>query len=134
MLCRVQYFFRGCTVIVDGAQRYVETRFPDGCSAGSTPNDDEHTLEVAEEMGYGTDTWAMSRDHELAHTWLAHVAGLEFSPTMWRIAHPDLEDSIGDVEVSEEEARVLEFQRTMPKDRVRPWDDGTIRTSDDLPW
>jgi hypothetical protein len=130
----VQYFFRGCTVIIDEERHYVETRFPDGGAAGSTPNDDPHTLDVAAEMGYGTDTWTMSRDHELTHTWLAHVDGLDYSPTMWRIAHPDMEGSIGDVEVSEEEAIVLEFQRQMPKDRPRPWDDGSIRTSDDVPW
>lgn len=68
-LCAVQYFFRGCTVIVDETQRYIESRFPDGGAAGSTPHADPQTLDVATEMGYA-DTWTMSRDHELAHTWL----------------------------------------------------------------
>jgi hypothetical protein len=130
----VQYFFRGCIVIVDAANRYVETRFADGCSIGSTPNDDPHTFDVAVDLGYGDDTWTMSRDHELAHTWLAHVEGLDWSATMWRLAHPHLVGSLGDVEVSEEETRVLDFQRLIDKTVTRPWDRGEIAVVDELPW
>jgi hypothetical protein len=130
----VQYRYPRCTVIVDAAARYVETRFDDGRTVGSTPNDDEHTLRIAADLGYGTDTWAMSRDHEMCHTWLAHVAGLPWSPTFWRLAHPEAVGSIGDTEVAEEETRVLDFQRQLDKAAPRPWDDGSIPVDDTLPW
>lgn len=130
----MQYVFPRCRVIVDEGSRYVESLMEDGAKVGATPNLDDWTLKIAAELGYGDDTWAMSRDHELSHTWLAHVEGQPWSPTMWRLAHPESTGSAGDVEVAEEEARVLEFQRALDKDRPRPWE-----TSDDierlpLPW
>jgi hypothetical protein len=130
----VQYLYPRCTVIFDEAAQYVETRFDDGATVGSTPNDDPHTLRMAADLGYGTDTWTMSRDHEMAHTWLAHQAGLPWSPTFWRIAHPEAEGSIGDDEVAEEEAKVLSFQRALDKQQPRPWDLSDVPTIDALPW
>ena len=79
------------------------------------------------ELGYGDDTWMMSRDHELSHTWLAHLDGRPWSPTMWRLAHPSSSDVADDVAVAEEEARVLDFQRGLDKSGPRPWD-----TSEDV--
>ncbi|MCU1362114.1 MAG: hypothetical protein JWN99_3403 [Ilumatobacteraceae bacterium] len=130
----MQYLFPRCTVIIDEAARYVETRFEDGSTVGSTPNTDDHTLQLADELGYGADTWTMSKDHEICHTWLAHLDGEPWSATFWRIAHPDLTGAIGDDEVADEEARVLAFQRTLPKDQPRPWDTGSITVDHSLPW
>jgi hypothetical protein len=130
----VQYLYPHCTVIIDDEAKYVETRFADGATVGSTPNHDAHTLRMADDLGYGIDTWTMSKDHEMAHTWLAHVAGLPWSETFWRIAHPTAEGSVGDEQVAEEETRVLDFQRDLDKTRPRPWDEGGVPTLDALPW
>jgi len=132
-LARVRYVFRGCSVLIDERDRYVETRFLDDSKVGSTPNVDRHSLLVAAELGYD-DTWSMSRDHELAHSWLAHMEGLACSPTMWRLAHPERSDVLSDTEVAEEEARVLSFQRSLDKVAPRPWDMGEIPSDHGLPW
>lgn len=118
----MQYVFPRCRVVVDEDARYVESRMEDGTKVGATPNRDERSLAIAAELGYGDDTWLMSRDHELSHTWLAHLDGRPWSPTMWRLAHPYSSDVADDVAVAEEEARVLEFQRTLDKAQPRPWD------------
>lgn len=123
----MQFVFARCRVIVDEEARYVESRMDDGTKVGATPNRDERSRQTARELGYGDDTWAMSRDHELCHTWLAHLDGRPWSPTMWRLAHPHSSDVAGDREVAEEEARVLAFQRTLDKDAPRPWE-----TSDEI--
>jgi hypothetical protein len=130
----VQYVFPGCAVLVDESGRYVETRFPDGSKVGSTPNDDPHTLDVAADLGYGTDTWSMSRDHEVAHTWLAMLDGQPHSRTMWRLAHPYDDDLPDDAEVAEEEQRVLDFQRTIDKTGPRPWDLADVPAKAPLAW
>lgn len=130
----MQYVFPGCYVLIDEDAQYVETRFPDGTKVGSTPNLDPHTMNVAAELGYGTDTWAMSRDHEVSHTWLAHLDGLLFSRTMWRLAHPYDDDVPDDVAVAEEEARVLAFQATLVKVGPRPWDLADVPKKAALRW
>ena len=129
----MHYVFPHCTVTVDERNRYVETRFPDGATVGSTPNDDEHTRRVSADLGYES-SWEMSRDHEIAHTWLAHLAGAPWSATMWRVAHPAAEGSIGDDEVAAEEAAVLEFQRTLDKAAPRPWDVADVPAKGPMPW
>jgi hypothetical protein len=118
----VQFVFPRCRVLVDEAARYVESRMEDGTKVGATPNADDWSRRIAAELGYGGDTWSMSRDHELAHTWLAHVEGRPWSPTMWRLAHPDSAEVADDTEVAEEEARVLDFQRSLDKSGPRPWE------------
>ena len=118
----MQYVFPRCRVIVDEAARYVESRMEDGTKVGATPNQDELSLRIAADLGYGHDTWEMSRDHELSHTWLAHLEGRPWSATMWRLAHPHCSDVAGDAEVAEEETRVLEFQRRLDKAGPRPWE------------
>lgn len=130
----MQYVFPSCVVLVDEEAQYVETRFPDGAKVGSTPNRDDHTLRTASELGYGDDTWAMSRDHEISHSWLAHLDGRPWSRTMWRLAHPYTPDLPNDDEVAEEETRVLDFQRTLDKDAPRPWDDAEVPAKEPLNW
>jgi hypothetical protein len=133
-LAGVQYRFPHCAVLVDEEARYVETRFEDGTKVGSTPNLDAHTLNTAIQLGYGDDTWAMSRDHELAHTWLALLDDKPWSLTMWRLAHPDGDDLPNDAEVAQEEARVLAFQLGLDKERPRPWDEAEIPAKAPLAW
>jgi hypothetical protein len=123
-----------CVVLIDVTSRYVETRFPDGTRVGSTPNTDRHSLQMATSLGYGNDTFAMSRDHEVAHTWLAHCAGLPWSRTMWRLAHPYGDDLPDDSEVAEEEAMVLRFQRRLDKSEPRPWDLAGVPVKRPLEW
>ena len=130
----MQYVFPQCSVLVDEAARYVETRFPDGSRVGSTPNSDPHSLRTARRLGYGEDTWRMSRDHEIAHTWLAHRAGLPWSPTMWRLAHPSAADLSDDAQVAEEESLVLEFQRLFDKESPPPWVSAPVPAKRPLPW
>lgn len=130
----MQYVFPHCSILVDARAHYVETRFGDGTKVGSTPNCDDHSLRVAAQLGYGDDTWSMSRDHEVAHTWLAHLAGLRWSPTMWRLAHPWGPDLPNDAQVAEEEATVLRFQGTIDKAAPRPWDLAEVPAKAPLRW
>jgi hypothetical protein len=60
----------------------------------------------------------MTKDHELAHTWLAMRRGLPHSPVLWAVAH-DLE--LDSDEVRDEEAKVLAFQKALVKDLPKPW-------------
>lgn len=130
----MELVFPRCRVIVDEQARYVESVMEDGAKVGATPNRDEASLRTSRDLGYGDDTWAMSRDHEISHTWLAHVEGRPWSPTMWRLAHPHSCDVAGDTEVAEEEARVLEFQRALDKGRPRPWETSPDIKRLPLPW
>lgn len=130
----MQYVFPHCRVLVDEQARYVESQMHDGTTVGATANADEASRRTAAELGYGDDTWAMSRDHELSHAWLAHRDGRIWSPTMWRLAHPDSSDVADDTAVAEEEARVLEFQRTLDKTTPRPWDTSADVERLPLPW
>ena len=130
----MQFVFPRCRVIVDEEARYVESLMEDGTKVGATANGDEESLRTSRDLGYGDDTWSMSRDHELSHAWLAHVEGEPWSPTMWRLAHPHSSDVAGDAEVAEEEARVLAFQRTLAKDEARPWETSPEIERLPLPW
>lgn len=130
----MRYVYPRCVVLVDEGARYVETRFEDGTKVGSTPNRDGHSLRTAADLGYGEDTWTMSRDHELAHSWLAHLDGRPWSPTMWRLAHPHAVDLPTDDEVAYEEARVLDFQRRLDKSAPRPWDEADVPAKEPLSW
>jgi len=106
--------------------RYLETIFLDDLYVPATPNFDKDSLKLAEELGYGTDTWAMSRDHEIAHTWLAYKRGKNYSPTLYKVARQQAglptEYCISDKEVAFEESVVLEFQKQLDKDKPRPWE------------
>jgi len=130
----VQYVFPRCRVLVDEKARYVESIMEDGTKVGATPNRDNWSLQTSSGLGYGDDTWAMSRDHELSHSWLAHLDGKPCSPTMWRLAHPHSAEVADDVEVAEEEARVLAFQQALDKTEPRPWESAPGIERLPLPW
>jgi hypothetical protein len=89
----------------------TRTVFPDGSALDATPNADPESLRHARELGYGADTGRMSRDHELAHTFLAVKLGLDRSPTLWTTAHPGRPGGAGPEQREWEEALVFDFQR-----------------------
>lgn len=112
------YRLGSCWIAVDDIARHLVTRLPDRSEVYAAANHDPVSRKLAAELGY-TSTWAMSRDHELAHTWLALQDGDRCSRTLWYVAHhKDLCWNF----IRREETRVLEFQRALDKGRHRPWD------------
>lgn len=102
----------GCRIAVDDAARLLVTVFPDGSELPAAGNSDPESVAYAHELGYGGDTWAMSRDHEVAHTFLAVRAGLPFCPVLHRAACGCPADMPpGPDERQRIEAGVLAFQR-----------------------
>jgi hypothetical protein len=69
------------------------------------PQDDAAYRSRALELGYGTDTARMSREHEIVHSLLAKWLGLPHSPTLWAISRRDV-----DPNWNLEEAAVLAVQ------------------------
>lgn len=61
------------------------TRYPDG-TVDARPQSDETYSARAQALGYGSDTLAMSRDHEICHSLLAFWLGLPHSPTLMGVA------------------------------------------------
>lgn len=73
----------------DGGEHghYLVTEFPDGTKVKAAPNYDQDSFNRAHNLGYGRDTWSMSRDHEILHTWIAQLMDEPWSPTLWCVAH-----------------------------------------------
>jgi hypothetical protein len=67
------------------ADALTVTVYPEGEVAAYPQATDGYQAQ-ARELGYGTDTARMSRDHELTHHILAHLLGLPCSPTLMGIA------------------------------------------------
>ena len=64
----------------------------------------------ARTLGYGEDTEALSREHELLHTFLMEAVGFGSSPTLWAVAHGQ-QGAVAPIWAQEEEeTRVLSFQ------------------------
>ena len=64
------------------------TRYREG-HVDARPHDTEEYRARARSLGYGSDTLAMSRDHEVMHHWLAASLGLPHSPTLYGVARGD---------------------------------------------
>lgn len=98
----------GKTVVdVWPSRRYLETIFEDGTKVPACPQDTDEYRKTAMDTGYGTNTWALSLEHELIHSLLSGGR----SWTLWSVAH----DHIGlapDI-VAQEEKRVMEFQKKL---------------------
>jgi hypothetical protein len=62
------------------------TRLNNGRSVPAAPQRNSAYRERARSLGYGSDTAAMSREHEIAHSILAAVLGLKESPTLAGVA------------------------------------------------
>jgi hypothetical protein len=75
----------GATVTVH-ADGLTCTRLADGCEIPAAAQDTETYRQRAAELGYGEDTTAMSREHEIGHSILAEILGLPESPTLRGVA------------------------------------------------
>lgn len=102
-------------------ERKLITQFRDGTTVPAAPNTDCHSVALAAELGY-LDTWDMSRDHEISHSWLARQAGFPYSPTLWHVAHPHDPAGIPPETMAREEATVLAYQKALDKTALRPWE------------
>jgi len=100
--------FRHCWV--NSTLGYTETCYHDGTRVTATPEDSDQYRANAVELGYGTDTASLSRDHEILHTFLAEALGYGSSPTLWAVAH-NFEGAVALLwEQEEEETWTLAFQ------------------------
>ncbi len=100
--------FRHCWV--NSTLGYTETCYHDGTRVTATPEDSDQYRANAAALGYGTDTAALSRDHEILHTFLAEALGFGSSPTLWAVAH-NFEGAVAPIwEQEEEETWTLAFQ------------------------
>jgi hypothetical protein len=79
--------FQHCRLEVDHADRYMETVFEDGSVAPARPNFEPSDITRAHDLGYDGDTWQMTLDHELMHTWVAEMMGQPYSVILWNVAH-----------------------------------------------
>lgn len=61
------------------------TRYPQG-EVQALPQDNDTYRARAEALGYGADTAAMSREHEVTHHLIAAALGLPHSPTLMGVA------------------------------------------------
>jgi len=99
--------FLHCTVAIDREGRYVETVFADGAKVSAMPHDTPEYRQHARELGYGDDTAAMSREHEVCHSLIAEARGEDVSPTLFAVAHNEPANTLHYFE----ERLVLDFQR-----------------------
>ena len=79
--------------IVTIGPQHVVTDMPDGTCCEGAPEDNDAYRATAERLGYGGDVARMNRSHETAHSLVAMLLGLPASPTLWRVAHGQLEAS-----------------------------------------
>jgi hypothetical protein len=61
------------------------TRLPDGALVPAEHREQPGQTDIAEGLGYPT-ALAMNEQHDLIHSWLAHVLGMEASPTLKGVA------------------------------------------------
>lgn len=100
--------FRHCWV--NTTLGYTETCYHDGTVVPAVPDDGDEYRGKAAEFGYGSDTMALSREHEILHTFLAETLGYGTSPTLWAVAHGQEGGVAPHWEQLEEEAWTLAFQ------------------------
>jgi hypothetical protein len=99
-------------VVVDYESGYVETRFDDGAICPAYPHATDAYRETAKSLGYGSDTAALCREHEVAHSLIALKMGLAVSPTLWMVAHGGPPEYALPLALAEEEV-VLTFQKVL---------------------
>lgn len=100
--------FRSCWVHV--SQGYTETVYHDGTRVTAVAEDSEQYREKAKRYGYGEDVAALSREHEILHTFLAERLWGIGSPALWAVAHGQQGEVAPIWAQEEEEAQVLAFQ------------------------
>lgn len=105
--------FPKCTFRYFHETKYCETVFECGI-VPAAPNEDKNYVDFAKKLGYGKDTLAMCREHELFHTWLMVKAGYPYSPVLWSVVNK-FKLGVSKEELDEEEAIVLDFQAFLNK-------------------
>lgn len=73
-------------VCIEVTPDLVTTTLPNGKLVYGAPHDTPEYAEHARQRGYGDDVARSNRCHEVAHSLLAHLLGLECSPTFARLA------------------------------------------------
>jgi hypothetical protein len=101
--------FGAVTFMYDAKTGFGVTQFPDSAKLPAAPEDTEAYRATARELGYGDDVRRMCIEHEASHSFLAHAAGLPFSPTLYGEAVG--RHTLGTAERHREERRVLDWQR-----------------------
>jgi hypothetical protein len=114
-----EYIIGLCRICVCDATRSLKTYFPDGTSLEAGANDDDDSQKWALDLGY-SNTWDMSREHEILHTWLALKQGMKFSPTLWSVANRGKEGCLKRVDQGQEEWLICCFQRWMNLGEYHP--------------
>lgn len=107
------FTFQSCWVHVDG--NYTETVFQDGTKVTAVPEDSDEYRAKAARYGYGDQVAALSREHEILHTFLAERLWNHASHALWGVAHGgetgEIEGVTAPLWVQEwEETLVLAFQ------------------------
>lgn len=102
------YHFRYCWV--HSSDGYTETVFHDGTKVTAVPEDTDEYRANAQNLGYGSDIAALSREHEILHTFLAERWRDTGSPALWAVAHGQQGAIAPRWVQEEEEAEVLAFQ------------------------
>ena len=102
--------FAHCRVEEWPSRRYLRTVFLDGTFCHAAPHDTDDYRATAAALGYGADTWAMCREHEMAHVFLAERLHDAVSATLYAVAN-DAEDAMPLDLRQAEESLVLDFQR-----------------------
>lgn len=116
----MRYRIGRCLVTVCDAEQWLTTRFPSGREVAVAVAVDPGLEQLALDLGYGEDLWQMSRDHELAHSWLAVQQGWPWSWALYQAGGGTVRRTAGEIE--EEEFMVLVFQKYLRKEGARPWD------------
>ena len=102
------YTFKYCWV--NSSPGYTETVFHDGTRVVAMPEASPAYGANAAKLGYGEDIAALSREHEILHTFLAEKLRDGASPTLWAVAHGQQGNVAPVWEQEIEEAMVLAFQ------------------------
>jgi hypothetical protein len=100
------------------------SHYQDGSVAYGCPQDTDSYRATARELGYGDDTWALTREHEILHTALAELRGERHSRSLWAQAHKPEGVEFDATKMPEaaqaEEDRLFQLQRLLNKMRSGP--------------
>lgn len=63
------------------------TAFPDGSGYGAFPHDTDDYRDLAQRLGYGSDTMAYCWEHEVCHSFVCERISGHPSAILWALAH-----------------------------------------------
>lgn len=104
--------FPHCHVDIFNETRCLRTVFDDGLTLYAAANDDKQSVDKAYFLGY-TDTWSMTREHEIAHTLFGLSLGLKWSRVLHHAAYQQVshEREITHEESALEEQIIVAIQK-----------------------